>query len=35
MVVKCFFFFALLTFYACSSGGNGLLELALDKSGGK
>lgn len=33
MVVKCFFFFALLTFYACSSGGNGLLELALDKSG--
>lgn len=33
MVVKCFFFFALLTFYACSSGENGLLELALDKSG--
>ena len=33
MVVKYFFFFALLTFYACSSGENGLLELALDKSG--
>ena len=33
MVVKCLFFFVLLTFYACSSGGNGLLELALDKSG--
>lgn len=33
MVVKYFFFFTLLTFYACSSGENGLLELALDKSG--
>ena len=30
---KILFFFALLTFYACSSGENGLLELALDKSG--
>ena len=33
MIVRYFFFFIILTFYACSSNENVLLELALDNSG--
>ncbi len=33
MIVRYFFFFIILTFCACSSNENVLLELALDKSG--
>ena len=33
MIVGYFFFFVVLTFCACSSNENVLLELALDKSG--